>query len=85
MEIVAVLLCLLVIATPILAILAFTRVQQLSEQVQAARLQELVARVYSLEQRIAAIGKGLAAPTRHWPRHPSPCQLRSRRLHPPPR
>ncbi len=67
MEIVAVLLCLLVIATPILAILAFTRVQQLSEQVQAARLQELVARVYSLEQRIAALGKGLAAPTAEQP------------------
>jgi len=67
MEILAVLLCLVVVATPILAILAFTRVQQLSEQVQAARLQELVTRVYSLEQRIASIGKGLAAPSSEQP------------------
>jgi uncharacterized membrane protein len=60
MEILAVLLCLLVIATPILAILAFTRVQQLTEKLEAARLQDLVARVYALEQRIASIGKELA-------------------------
>jgi len=58
MGILAALLCLLVIATPILAILAFTRVQQLAEQVQAARLQELVARVYALEKRLAEIVKG---------------------------
>jgi uncharacterized membrane protein len=61
MEILAVLLCLLVIATPILAILAFTRVQQLTEKLEAARLQELVARVYALEQRIATIGKELTS------------------------
>jgi uncharacterized membrane protein len=62
MEILVVLLCLLVVATPILAILAFTRVQRLTEQLEAARLQDLVARVYALEQRIAAIGKGLPPP-----------------------
>jgi uncharacterized membrane protein len=67
MGILAVLLCLVVIATPILAILAFTRVQQLSEQVQAARLQELIARVYSLEQRITGLAKGLAAPRAEHP------------------
>jgi uncharacterized membrane protein len=61
MEILAVLLCLLVIATPILAILAFTRVQQLTEKLEAARVQELVARVYALEQRIATIGKELTS------------------------
>jgi uncharacterized membrane protein len=58
MAILAILLCLIVIVTPILAILAFTRVQQLTEQVQAARLRELIARVYSLEQRVASIKEG---------------------------
>jgi uncharacterized membrane protein len=63
MEILVVLLCLLVVATPILAILAFTRVQKLTEQLEAARLQELVARVYALEQCIADLGKGPPSPT----------------------
>jgi uncharacterized membrane protein len=50
MELLAVLLCVLVVVAPILAILAFTRVQRLTEQVRAARLQDLVARVYALER-----------------------------------
>ena len=58
MELLVVLLCVLVVATPILAIVAFTRVQRLAEQVQAARLQELIARVYSLEQQLARLARG---------------------------
>src|SRR3984885_7460140 len=61
-QILALLLCLVVIVTPILAILAFTRVQKLAEQLQAARLNELIARVYSLEQRIANIREGQPGP-----------------------
>jgi uncharacterized membrane protein len=62
LQILGLLLCLVVIVTPILAILAFTRVQKLAEQLQAARLNELIARVYSLEQRIASIREGKPAP-----------------------
>ena len=62
MEILVVLLCLLVVATPILAILAFTRVQRLTKQLEAARLQDLVGRVYAIEQRIADLGKGPPSP-----------------------
>ena len=61
MELLAVLLCLLVIATPILAIMAFTRVQRLTEQVQGARLQDLIGRVYALEQQLKSVQKALAS------------------------
>jgi uncharacterized membrane protein len=57
MELLAVLLVLLLVATPILAILAYSRVQQLTEQLRTARLQDLVARLYSLEQRVGTIEK----------------------------
>ena len=59
MELLIVLLVLLLITTPILAILAITRTQQISEQMRALRPQDLVARLYSIEQRIAAIEKAL--------------------------
>ena len=59
MAIFVVLLTLLIIATPILAILAFVRVQRLAEQVQAARLQDLIARVYSVEQHLSRLAKSL--------------------------
>jgi uncharacterized membrane protein len=60
MGLLVVLAVLLLVATPILAILALVRVQQLAEQFQGARLRDLVARVYSLEQRIAGIEKARA-------------------------
>jgi uncharacterized membrane protein len=60
MEMLAVLLCVIVIVTPILAILAFTRVRQLAEQVKGAQLKELIARVYSLEQRVTSMSKAQA-------------------------
>jgi uncharacterized membrane protein len=71
MGLLAVLLCLLVIATPILAILAFTRVQQLSEQIQSARLQDLIARVYALEQQLGRMAKALDAVQSAKPAAPS--------------
>jgi uncharacterized membrane protein len=59
MAILVVLLCLLIIATPILAILAFVRVQRLAQQLQAAQLQDLIARVYSVEQRLSQLAKSV--------------------------
>ena len=55
MEFLVVIVGLLLIATPILAIFAFVRLQHLAEQIERARLRELVARVYALEQRLAAL------------------------------
>jgi uncharacterized membrane protein len=45
------------IGTPILAILAYTRVQRLSEQVGVLRPQDLIGRIYALEQRLDRIEK----------------------------
>jgi hypothetical protein len=57
MELLVILLVIVVIAAPILAILAFSRVQQLSEQVRALRPQDLVARLYAVEQRLSMLEK----------------------------
>jgi uncharacterized membrane protein len=57
MELLIALLCLLVIGTPVLAIMAFVRVQRLMEQVPPARLPDLTARIYSLEQQLARLTK----------------------------
>jgi uncharacterized membrane protein len=65
MELLVVLVCLLVIGTPILAFIAFARVQRLTEQVQGARLSELIARVYALEQQLARLATVL--PSRESP------------------
>ena len=70
MEFLAVLLCVLAVVTPILAILAFTRVQRLTEQLQAARLQDLVARVYALE-RLTGIERALGGTGAVQPSPPS--------------
>jgi uncharacterized membrane protein len=45
------------IGTPILAILAYTRVQRLSEQISTLRPQDLVGRIYALEQRLDRLEK----------------------------
>ena len=60
MELLAVLAALLVIVTPILAISAFVRVQHLTDQLRTFPLQDLVARLYALEQRLAALEKAFA-------------------------
>ncbi|MGA2430527.1 MAG: hypothetical protein ABSH13_18665 [Candidatus Acidiferrum sp.] len=64
LQILALLLCLVVVVTPILAILAFTRVQKLAEQVQAARLNELIARVYPWNNASRVIEKDNLRPNR---------------------
>ena len=61
MESLIVLVALVVIIIPILAIAAFVRVQGLHEQLRAVPLQNLVARLYSLEQRLLAIEKTLSS------------------------
>jgi uncharacterized membrane protein len=61
MEILAVLAVLLVLGTPILAISAFVRVQHLTDQLRTFPLQDLLARLYALEQRLGALEKTLAS------------------------
>jgi uncharacterized membrane protein len=60
MEILGVLAVLLVVVTPILAISAFVRAQHLTDQLRTFPLQDLVARLYALEQRLGALEKTLA-------------------------
>jgi uncharacterized membrane protein len=72
MEPLIVLVVLVVIITPILAIAAFARVQGLHEQLRAVPLQNLLARLYSLEQRLSAIEKTLSSVTPAATPSPSP-------------
>jgi uncharacterized membrane protein len=61
LEILGVLALLLVVVIPILAISAFVRVQHLTDQLRTFPLQDLVARLYALEQRLGALEKTLAS------------------------
>jgi uncharacterized membrane protein len=61
MEFLAVLAVILVIITPILAISAFIRVQQVMDQLRSCPLQNLVARLSALEQRLTALEKSVAS------------------------
>ncbi len=60
MEFFGVLAAIILIGTPILAILAFLRVQHLAEQLQKFPAQDLIARIYALEQRLLALEKTIA-------------------------
>ncbi len=60
MEFFGVLAAIILIGTPILAILAFLRVQHLAEQLQKFPAQNLIARIYALEQRLLALEKTIA-------------------------
>ena len=51
------LVALLVIGTPVLALLAFSRAQKLSEKVDSLRPQDLISRIYALEQRLDRLEK----------------------------
>jgi len=84
MAILGVLLCLLIIGTPILTILAFARVQRLAELLQAARLQDLIARVYSLEQRLNQLAKSVQALGGSQDGQPSEAATPALRVEPPP-
>ncbi len=54
---------LLVIGTPVLALLAFNRVQKLAERVDGLRTQDLISRIYALEQKLDRLEKLLHART----------------------
>src|ERR1700722_5278247 len=62
MGLLVVFLVLLLLAAPVLAFLAFVRVQKLTEQIEGLRLRELVARVYWLAQQQARTEKAAAPP-----------------------
>jgi hypothetical protein len=51
------LVALLVIGTPVLALLAFSRAQKLSEKVDSLRPQDLISRIYALEQKLDRLEK----------------------------
>lgn len=61
MEALAVFIVILLIATPILAISAFVRVQKLAEQLQTLPLDKVASRLYALEQRLSALEKIISA------------------------
>lgn len=72
MELLVVLLVLLLIVAPILAIVAFVRVQRLGEQLESARVKDLIARIYSLEQHLAALQRAFASGAPTAPVPPTP-------------
>jgi uncharacterized membrane protein len=61
MEFLGVLAAIVVIATPILAIAAFVRVQRLNEQLRAFPLQDLVSRIHVLEGHLSTLEKLLGS------------------------
>jgi len=60
MEILVVLIVCLLIAGPIIAIVAYIRVQDLTAKLNSVGLQESVRRLNSLEQRLSSLDKKLA-------------------------
>jgi uncharacterized membrane protein len=57
MEALVFLIIALVVGTPILALLAFTRVQKLSERIEGLNPQDLIGRMYALEQKVDRLEK----------------------------
>src|SRR6266853_2028612 len=72
MEILVVLIVCLLIAGPIIAIVAYIRVQDLTAKLNSVGLQESVRRLNSLEQRLSSLDKKLAALPTSVPTHPAP-------------
>ena len=72
MEILVVLIGGLLIAGPIIAIVAYIRVQGLTAKLNSVGLQESVRRLNSLEQRLSSLDKKLAALPTSVPTHPAP-------------
>jgi uncharacterized membrane protein len=72
MEILVVLIVGLLIAAPIIAILAYVRVQDLTAKINSIGLQGSVTRLNSLEQRLSALEKKLAPFASSVPTHPAP-------------
>lgn len=61
MEFLGVLAAIVVIATPILAIAAFVRVQRLNERLRTFPMQDLVSRIYALERHLGTLEKLLGS------------------------
>ena len=83
MELLYVLIAIVLIATPVLAILAFAGLRRIESSLGNLPLQTLVSRIYVLEQRLAAMEKkyaGLTAEQAH--REASQAQLRPEAPHP---
>src|SRR6266853_4069494 len=72
MEILVVLIGGLLIAGPIIAIVAYIRVQDLTAKLNSIGLQDSVRRLNSLEQRLSSLDKKLAALATSVPTHPAP-------------
>src|SRR6266403_6327927 len=72
MEILVVLIGGLLIAGPIIAIVAYIRVQNLTAKLNSIGLQDPVRRLNSLEQRLSSLDKKLAALATSVPTHPAP-------------
>jgi uncharacterized membrane protein len=70
MTILVVLIVGLLIAAPIIAIVAYIRVQDLSAKLNSTNVQDLMLRLNSLEQRLSALEKKLAAAIAPMPQHP---------------
>ena len=83
MEMLVVLLVLLVIGGPVAAIIALVRVRSLEQKLPALNAQELTARLYNLEQRLAALEKKWSS-VGVIPQPPSPPQERPAVTPPPP-
>ena len=72
MEILVVLIVGLLLAAPIIAVVAYTRVQDLAAKLNATGLQQSLMRLNSLEQRLVALEEKLDALANSAPAHPSP-------------
>src|SRR5712671_8048853 len=72
MEILVVLIVGVLIAGPIIAIIAYIRVQNLTAKLNSIGLQESVMRLNSLEQRLSSLDKKLAVLATSVPTHPAP-------------
>ena len=72
MEILVVLIVGLLIAAPVVAIVAYVRVQDLTAKLNSTGFQNSVTRLNSLEQRLSALEKQLVALATSTPTHPAP-------------
>src|SRR5258708_8420398 len=78
MEILVVLIVGLLIAGPVIAIVAYIRVQDLTAKLNSIGLHDSVTRLNSLEQRLSSLDKKLAALATSAPTHPAPQPMSER-------
>ena len=61
MELLIALVALVLLVTPIIGVMAFSRLRRIENSLGNLPLQNLVSRIFALEQRLAALEKSLAA------------------------